>query len=58
MLTQLVGLENEVLDGKFDAASARINGPLADLRDESHDKYRKKREHGGPGGRPGGDGDH
>ena len=59
MLTQLVSLETEVLDGKFDAASARISGPLMDLRDESHDKYRKHREHGGPGQHgTGQDGDH
>src|SRR5262249_28551928 len=40
LLKQLADLETEVLDGKFDAATARINGPLIDLRDESHDKYK------------------
>jgi len=54
LLKQLADLETEVLDGKFDAATARINGPLMDLRDESHDKYKKQRGPGGHG--KGGDG--
>jgi soluble cytochrome b562 len=55
LLKQLADLETEVLDGKFDDATKRIEGPLMDLRDESHDKYKKQHGPGGKGGK-GGDG--
>ena len=49
-LKELADLESELLDGNFDAATKRIESSLMDLRDESHDKYKKKRGPGGPGG--------
>ena len=57
LLKQLADLETEVLDGKFDDATKRIDGPLMDLRDESHDKFRKPRGPGGKGGKGGAGGD-
>jgi soluble cytochrome b562 len=46
LLKELADLEGDLLDGNFDAASKRIDTALPDLRDEAHDKYKKKR---GPG---------
>lgn len=39
MLDELVGIEVDVLDGRFEKASERVRGPLLDIRNRSHDKF-------------------
>jgi hypothetical protein len=41
LLGELAQLEIEVLDGRFDEAMARIQGPLFQLREAGHDKFKK-----------------
>jgi len=42
VLRELADVEVDILDEKYDAAAAKVSGPLTDMRDEGHDKYRPK----------------
>ncbi len=39
VLKELADVELNVLDGKFDAAMEQLKGPLAEMRDDAHDKF-------------------
>jgi hypothetical protein len=42
-IKELAEVELDVLDGNFDSATKRVETNLVDLRDESHDEFKKKR---------------
>ena len=44
VLRELIDMEIDVAEGRTAEAMARIKGPLFELRDESHEKFQKKRE--------------
>ena len=41
VLQELAGMELEILDGDYEAAFARVTGPLYTLRESSHDKFQR-----------------
>jgi len=44
VLQELVAVELNVLDGKFEAAMEQLKGPLSDMRDVAHDQFQAKED--------------
>ena len=42
LLTELIAIETDILDGKHDEGMKRVRGPLLEIRNRSHDKFQKE----------------